>query len=85
MVIVRLVISEGYAPDLNDLEIEAISRDAFLVAAAKSGPDRVVVTREVSSPRKLRANRKVPEVCTTMGVSCISDFDLWWVLNFRIE
>jgi len=85
MAIVRLVISQGYAPDLNDIEIEAIGRDAFLVAAAKSGPERVVITREVSSPRKQRANRKVPDVCTTMGINCINDFDLWRVLDFRIQ
>lgn len=82
--IVQRVISQGYAPDLDDNEIETIGRDPFLVAASISGPDRVVVTREVSSPRKQRANRKVPDVCATMGVSCISDFDLWRALDFRI-
>ena len=78
------VMSRGYAPDLKDDEVETIGRDPFLVAAAMAGPDRVVVTREVSSPRKKRANRKVPDVCATMGVSCITDFELWRVLDFRI-
>ncbi len=78
------VVSQGYAPDLKDDEIETIGRDPFLIAAAMTGPDRVVVTREASSPRKQRANRKVPDVCTTMGVTCITDFDLWRALDFRI-
>jgi Domain of unknown function (DUF4411) len=78
------VISRAYAPDLKDDEVETIGRDPFLVAAAMAGPDRVVVTREVSSPRKQRANRKVPDVCATMGVSCITDFELWRALDFRI-
>ena len=47
-VAVARVISEGYAPDLNDIELETVGRDPFLVAAALSGHDRVVVTREVS-------------------------------------
>lgn len=79
------VIAKGYAPDLNDVELETIGRDPFLVAAAMGGAPRVVVTREVSSPKKQRANRKVPDVCATMGVASINDFELWRVLDFRIE
>jgi hypothetical protein len=82
--LVAEVISRGYAPDLNDIEMETVGRDPFLVAAAMGAGDRVVVTREVSSPKKLRANRRVPDVCRTMGVVCIDDFELWRVLDFRI-
>jgi hypothetical protein len=82
--LVAEVIAKGYAPDLNDIEMETIGRDPFLVAAALIAGDRVVVTREVSSPRKQRANRKVPDVCTMMKVVCIDDFELWRVLDFRI-
>jgi hypothetical protein len=78
------VITKGYAPDLNDVEIETIGRDPFLIAAAMGGVQRVVVTREVSSPKKQRANRRVPDVCVTMGVTSIDDFELWRVLDFRI-
>ena len=55
-----------------------------LVAATKGLPDRVVVTREVARPRAQRANRKLPDVCATIGVRCINDFQLWWSLDFRI-
>jgi Domain of unknown function (DUF4411) len=85
MATVQLVISQGYAPDLDDVELETIGRDPFLVAAAMGGAQRVVVTREVSSPRKQRANRKVPDVCSGLGVTSINDFELWRVLDFRIE
>lgn len=83
--LVAEVIAKGYAPDLTDVELEAIGRDPFLVAAALGGAQRIVVTKEVSSPRKQRANRKVPDVCATMGVVWINDFDLWRQLDFRIE
>jgi len=82
---VAAVISKGYAPDLNDVEVEKIGRDSFLVAAALGGVGRVVVTREVSSPNKKRANRRLPDVCKTMGVPWMNDFDLWRTLDFRVE
>ncbi|MFC7739368.1 DUF4411 family protein [Roseomonas sp. GCM10028921] len=85
MATVQTVISQGYAPDLNDIELLSLTRDPFLVAAALGGPDRVVVTREVSKPGKKRANRKVPDVCATMGVECINDYELWRRLDFRIS
>lgn len=84
MIAVQRVIATGYAPDLSDVEILNVGRDPFLVAAAIKAPDRVVVTREVSRPKAQRANRKVPDVCATMGITCINDFELWRVLNFRI-
>lgn len=81
---VQMVISQGYASDLDDVELLMLTRDPFLVAAALVHPDRVVVTREVSSPGKRRAKRKVPDVCTTMNVECINDYELWRRLDFRI-
>jgi hypothetical protein len=81
---VRDVVARGYAPDLNDIELESIGRDPFLVAAALGGPERVVVTREVSRPSKQRANRKLPDVCATFGLVVINDFGLYRALRFRI-
>lgn len=84
MATVQAVIARGYAPDLNDIELLSLTRDPFLVAAAIGRNDRVVATREVSKPRKQRANRKVPDVCAMMGVGCINDYELWRRLDFRI-
>ena len=80
----QLVVSQGYASDLDDVDLLTLTRDPFLVAAALGGPGRVVVTREVSAPGKKRANRKVPDVCATMGVECINDYELWRRLDFRV-
>jgi hypothetical protein len=81
--LVRRVLTEGYAPDLNDDEIEAIGRDPFLVAYALAAPaERCVVTTEVSSPRKQRQNRRLPDVCATMGVSCCDTFAMLRALGF---
>jgi hypothetical protein len=77
------VIDTGYAPDLNATELVKIGQDPFLIAyALDSPPDFTVVTKEVSAPSKLRANRKVPDVCLSVGVRCISDFEFFRELNF---
>ena len=81
---VQQVIAKGYAPDLNDVEIEKLGKDPFLIAAALAGPDRVVVSKEVSKPSATRANRKVPDVCKIFGVMSITDFRLYSILKFTI-
>ncbi len=48
--VLAAVIANGYASDLNDVELEKIGRDPFLIAAALAGRDRVVVTRDTKSP-----------------------------------
>lgn len=80
---VQDVINKGYAPDLTDDQIESLGRDPFLIAYGLASPsDRVVVTIEVSAPGKKRQNRKVPDVCGTMGVSSCDTFQCLKALNF---
>jgi hypothetical protein len=79
------VVTGGYAPDLNDSEIEEIGQDPFLIAYALANPAATtIVTKEVSAPSKQRANRRVPDVCRAFGVRCINDFDLYRELDFKI-
>ena len=80
---VRIVTSTGYAADLTDDELERIGRDPFLIAYALSDiGNRTIVTTEVSKPRRVRANRHIPDVCTGFGVPCCNTFDLTTILNF---
>jgi hypothetical protein len=81
--IVNKVVTEGYAPDLTDVELEEIGRDPFLIAYALAQPsDRCVVTVEVSAPGKQRQNRRVPDVCSTFGVLCLNPFQVYRSLGF---
>ena len=81
--LVRRVIVRGYAPDLNDVELEELGRDPFLIAYVLARPaDRLVVTTEVSAPAKQRANRKIPDVCDTLGVTSCNTFAMLRELNF---
>ncbi len=82
--LVARVINEGYAPDLTDDEVLQIGRDPFLIAYALASPvDRCVVTTEVSAPSKQRQNRRIPDVCTTMGVVCCNTFAMTKALGFK--
>jgi hypothetical protein len=82
--LVARVIDQGYAPDLTDDEVEKIGRDPFLIAYALVAPqERCVVSTEVSAPKKTRANRRIPDVCQTMGVRCTNTFGFLRALDFR--
>jgi hypothetical protein len=79
------VLAAGYAPDLNDSEIEEIGQDPFLIAYALPNPaGATIVTKEVSAPSKQRANRRVPDVCKAFGLRCINDFEFYRELDFKI-
>ncbi|MFZ0629813.1 MAG: DUF4411 family protein [Acidobacteriaceae bacterium] len=79
------VLTGGYAPDLDDSEIEEIGQDPFLIAYALVSPaETTVVTKEVSAPGKQRANRRVPDVCRAFGIRCINDFEFYRELDFKI-
>jgi hypothetical protein len=81
--LVQRVINEGYAPDLNDLEVEKIGRDPFLISyALKATNERCVVTTEVSKPKRQRANRHLPDVCAQLKVTWMDSFGLVKALDF---
>jgi hypothetical protein len=81
--LVRRVVTEGYAADLTDDEIEKLGRDPFLISYALGRGDRCVVTTEVSRPAKQRQNRKIPDVCDTLNVRWCGPFELNKQLGFR--
>ena len=84
--LVTTVLEHGYAGDLNDEEIEKIGRDPFLIACALVDlKGHCVVTTENSKPRRLRANRKIPDVCADFDIYCIDTFELIRRLNFRTD
>lgn len=80
---VQHVLDNGYGTNLNEVELEYIGKDPFLVACAFSRPDRCVVTAEVLSQAKKRHMRKVPDVCDSLGVRWISGHAFLDVLDFR--
>ncbi len=78
------VVINGYAPDLRDDEVEKLGRDPFLIAYALVEPaGRTVVTTEISRPSAQRANRKVPDVCQSVGAKSCGPFALNKSLGFR--
>jgi len=81
--LVSRVTDDGYANDLSDDEVVKIGRDPFLVAyALADNVNRCVVTTEASKPSRQRANRHLPDVCTTFDVPCINTFQFTRALDF---
>ena len=81
--LVAQVIELGYANDLTDDELENIGRDPFLVAYALTAKGEIcVVTTEVSKPRRQRANRHLPDVCSDLEVPCCNTFEFVRRLDF---
>jgi hypothetical protein len=64
------------------LRLEKMGRDPILIAYALAASDRIVVTKEVSAPSKQGANRKIPDVCNSLGVQPMKDFDFFRALGF---
>lgn len=82
---VQHVIAKGYADDLNDDEVDQLGRDPFLIAHGLAAADRCVVTVESSQPSKKRQNRKVPDVCKSLGVKCCDPFAFAKALGFSTD
>jgi hypothetical protein len=82
--LVGRVINDGYALDLTEDEVLQLGRDPFLIAYALASPaDRCVVTTESSAPSKKRQNRRIPDVCATMGIICCNTFAMMKTLGFK--
>ena len=81
--LVRQVVREGYANDLTDDEVEKIGRDPFLISYGLVDGNRCIVTTEVSRPSRIRHNRHIPDVCTTLKVNCCGPWDLNKHLGFK--
>lgn len=84
--LVSQVIDQGYSKDLTDNEVVKLGRDPFLNAyARKSSMDRIVVTTEVSKPKRVGANRHMPDVCKSLGVKWCHTFQFVRDLNFSTD
>ncbi len=81
--LVRKVVREAYANDLTDDEVEKIGRDPFLISYGLVDGNRCIVTTEVSRPSRIRHNRHIPDVCTTLKVNCCGPWDLNKHLGFK--
>ena len=77
-------LDTAYAPDLTDHELEQVGRDPFLVAYGLMGPNRAIVTKEISKPSRVRGRRKLPDACDIMHVPWMTDFQFYSERNFRI-
>lgn len=83
VLMVRKVVREGYATDLTDDELEELGNDPFIIAYALEEKDCCVVTAELSKPTKTRQNRRIPDICNTLGIKCCNPQDFNKTLGFK--
>ncbi len=85
-VLLQQVLDNGYGKNLDDTELQIIANDAFLISyALKDKENFTVVTTESSKPKKLRANRHIPDVCDLLGLRKCTAFGMFRELGFRTE
>lgn len=82
--LVSQVLDNGYGVNLSDIQIERIGRDPFLISYALVDTNNItIVTTEVSKPNITGpANKRVPDVCNTLGVSHFHTFRFTKALGF---
>lgn len=82
--LVTAVMANGYSLSLNEVQLQAIGQDPFLVAhALKDRANRCVVTNEVSAPLAAVQNRKIPDACNSVGVTYCTPFQMMEKLDFK--
>lgn len=82
--LVQRVLAIAYAADLDDIELETVGRDPFLIAHGLAAPaSRTVVSNEVSKNTQRRARRKIPDACRDVGVACCNTFAMLRALDWR--
>jgi len=83
--LVNRVTLTGYG-NLDENAVEQVGRDPFLIAYAFAAVgQRTVVTFETSAPAKIGANRKIPDVCTSLGVPCCTLYEMIVALDFTTD
>jgi hypothetical protein len=80
----RKIVNEGYATDLNDIQMEKLGRDPFLISYAFGKKQRCVVTQEIPGSKKAQ-NRKIPDVCSQFNIPACSLFDVINTLDFSVD
>lgn len=82
--LIKTVMEKGYSLTLNEVQLQMIGQDPFLVAHALKDPaNRCVVTHEVSRPKAAAHNRKLPDACASVGVACCTPFQMMQSLGFK--
>ena len=79
------VIINGYFKDLKYTEddVESLGADPYLIAYAKNEKNYTVVTAEVSKPKRLGRNKKIPDVCNIFNIRWLNPFKFYKELEFK--
>ncbi len=76
-------VLKAYARDLTDVELEKMGADPFLIAYGLNDPNRAIVTKELPKPSRIRANKKIPDICNDLGIIWMDDIKLYRTLKIK--
>lgn len=83
-VAVDRIIQSHYVQNPSSSDLVKMGNDPYLISYAYAqSQERTIVTTERSKPSVHGANRKIPDVCSKLGVDCIHTFRLIRDLNFQ--
>ncbi|MHC1772082.1 MAG: DUF4411 family protein [Flexilinea sp.] len=81
------ILQNCYGVDQNNLsetEVEKFRGDPFIIAyALHDKKNRVVITIENSATSKKGANRKIPDICSDLGIGCWNTYKMIRELDFK--
>lgn len=80
---VSTIIYEGYVANPTDNDVVNMGQDPFLISyGLRDIENRIIVTAEVSKPKRKGANRHVPDVCNHFGIRCMNGHQMIRELDF---
>ena len=84
---VNYVLMNGYdltLDEIDDIQIAKVGKDPFLISYGLTDKEnRAVVSTESSKPSKQKYNKKIPDVCSQLGIKCFDIYRLIKDLDFR--
>ena len=86
--LVQRVVQNGYEggdAKFTDSELDKIGRDAFIISYGLVDTSRIIVTKEVSKPKRRMGNRHMPDACNDCGVNWCTDWDMYNALDFNLR
>lgn len=76
-------VLDKYGPDIQERDIEKIENDALLIAHARYCCG-TVVTYEKPKNTNVPRNKKIPNICDSLGIECITFPNFIWKM-FHLE
>lgn len=84
---INTVINQGYGftnGEIDEATLEQMGKDPFIILYGLHDPaNRIIISSEVSSPKRMKKNKKIPDICFGLGIQHYDVYHLIRALDFR--